>query len=77
LLSTIGLSELVATSGDEFVAIAANLARDVAKLNELRSTLRPQMERSPLMDAPRFARNIEAAYRRMWHTWCETASGPG
>jgi len=22
------------------------------------------------MDAPRFARNIEAAYREMWTTWC-------
>jgi len=28
----------------------------------------------PLMDAPKFARNIEAAYRQMWRTWCETAS---
>jgi predicted O-linked N-acetylglucosamine transferase (SPINDLY family) len=24
------------------------------------------MEQSPLMDAPRFARNVEAAYRQMW-----------
>jgi hypothetical protein len=23
------------------------------------------------MDAPRFARNMEAAYRRMWRRWCE------
>jgi protein O-GlcNAc transferase len=28
------------------------------------------MERSPLMDAPRFARSIEAAYRQMWRVWC-------
>jgi predicted O-linked N-acetylglucosamine transferase (SPINDLY family) len=32
--------------------------------------MRQRMERSPLMDAPRFARNIEAAYRAMWRTWC-------
>jgi predicted O-linked N-acetylglucosamine transferase (SPINDLY family) len=31
------------------------------------------MEQSPLMDAPQFARNIEAIYRRMWRDWCETA----
>ena len=32
--------------------------------------LRQRAERSPLMDAPRFARNIEAAYRTMWQRWC-------
>jgi len=32
--------------------------------------LRPRMGASPLMDAPRFARNIEAAYRTMWQRWC-------
>jgi predicted O-linked N-acetylglucosamine transferase (SPINDLY family) len=26
---------------------------------------------SPLMDAPRFARNIEAAYRTMWEDGAE------
>ena len=25
----------------------------------------------PLMDAPRFARNMEAAYRQMWRRWCQ------
>jgi predicted O-linked N-acetylglucosamine transferase (SPINDLY family) len=28
------------------------------------------MQASPLMDAPRFARNIEDAYRAMWRRWC-------
>jgi predicted O-linked N-acetylglucosamine transferase (SPINDLY family) len=31
------------------------------------------MEQSPLMDAPKFARNVEAAYRRIWQAWCEAA----
>jgi predicted O-linked N-acetylglucosamine transferase (SPINDLY family) len=25
---------------------------------------------SPLFDAPRFARNLEGAFRGMWATWC-------
>jgi predicted O-linked N-acetylglucosamine transferase (SPINDLY family) len=29
------------------------------------------MERSPLMDAPTYARNIEAAYRQMWRAYFE------
>ncbi len=70
ILSNVGLPELVASSGEEYVQIAANLANDPARLSDLRSTLRQRMERSPLMDAPAFARNIEAAYRRMWQSWC-------
>jgi predicted O-linked N-acetylglucosamine transferase (SPINDLY family) len=30
------------------------------------------MLQSPLMDAPGFASNIEAAYRQMWRSWCQT-----
>jgi predicted O-linked N-acetylglucosamine transferase (SPINDLY family) len=40
------------------------------RLAEWRSTLRERMETSPLMDAPRFARQIESAYRGMWREWC-------
>jgi protein O-GlcNAc transferase len=70
-LSNLGLTELAAHTPEQFVRIAVDLAKDLSRLQELRSTLRPRMEQSPLMDGPRFARNIEAAYRRMWHTWCD------
>jgi predicted O-linked N-acetylglucosamine transferase (SPINDLY family) len=70
-LSNLGLKELAATNPDQFVQIAMDLAHDLPRLQSLRSTLRPRMERSPLMDALRFARNVEAAYRKMWHAWCE------
>ena len=66
LLSNIGLPELVGHSEDEYVRIAVNLAGDLPRLAELRATLRQRMQASPLMDAPRFARNMEAAYRTMW-----------
>ena len=70
ILSNIGLPELVARDPEQYVRIAAELAQDLPRLNDLRSTLRERMQSSPLMDAPRFARNIEAAYREMWRRWC-------
>jgi len=69
-LSNLGLHELVAFSEDAYVEIAAQLAHDLPRLTALRATLRPRLQASPLMDAPRFARNIEAAYRTMWQQWC-------
>ncbi len=70
ILSNVGLPELVAGDSEQYVAIAAALAQDLPRLSELRATLRDRMQASPLMDAPSFARNIEAAYREMWKRWC-------
>jgi len=70
ILSTVGLAELAASSEEDYVRIAVELVADLPRLAELRATLRPRMQASPLMDAPRFARNVEAAYRLMWKRWC-------
>jgi predicted O-linked N-acetylglucosamine transferase (SPINDLY family) len=70
LLSNVGLPQLVAYSVDEYIEKAVALAGDLPRLAALRAGLRDRMQRSPLMDAPRFARSLEAAYRTMWHRWC-------
>jgi predicted O-linked N-acetylglucosamine transferase (SPINDLY family) len=70
ILSNLGLPDLVAHDPQQYVQIAADLAGDLPRLAGLRAALRSRMERSPLMDAPRFARNVEAAYRSMWRRWC-------
>ena len=75
LLSRVGLEHFAATDTDAYVAIAAGLARDVAALNELRLGLRDRMQQSPLTDAPRFARDVEMAYRTMWRAWCARHTG--
>ena len=72
LLRNLGLTELIATSEAEYIRIAADLAKDPSRLTTLRTTLRERMQQSPLMDAPRFTRNIENAYRLMWRRWCAT-----
>jgi predicted O-linked N-acetylglucosamine transferase (SPINDLY family) len=71
-LSNLGLPELVAFTDDQYVKIASQLASDISHLQELRAALRPRMEKSVLMDAPHFARQIEACYRSMWRQWCES-----
>ncbi len=70
ILSTICLAEWAADSEKAYARIAAELGGDLSRLSELRATLRGRMERSSLMDAPRFARNIEQAYRTMWVDRC-------
>ena len=71
LLSNLGLPELAASSPEEYAGIAATLAKDRARLTELRRTMRARMQTSPLMDAERFARDIETAYRTMWRQWSD------
>jgi protein O-GlcNAc transferase len=70
-LSNVGLAELAATTPEQFVELAAILAADLPRLAGIRRTLRDRMRASPLIDAARFARDIESAYRQMWLTWCK------
>jgi predicted O-linked N-acetylglucosamine transferase (SPINDLY family) len=66
----LGLGDLIATTPDGYVDVAARLAGDVERLRWLRQDLRGQMLASPLLDAAGFTKNVEAAYRRMWADWC-------
>ena len=74
-LTNLGLKEFIAQTPEQYIQIAADLAADLPRLAELRRTLRGRMQASPLMDAPRFARNVEAAYRQMWRNWCQRRGG--
>lgn len=70
MLNNVGLPRLVATTRDEYVAIATRLAGDLPALADLRGKLRGMMERSPNADGRACARNLERAFRDMWITWC-------
>jgi protein O-GlcNAc transferase len=71
LLSNLGLTELVADSPQKYIQIATDLAHNPGRMANLRATLRQSMLDSALTDMHRYARNIEAAYRQMWRTWCQ------
>lgn len=70
LLTTIGAPELIAHDADDFVAKAAELSRNRARLREYRTTLRETMRASPLCDARGHARALQDATRAMWRQWC-------
>ncbi|MEX0678389.1 MAG: tetratricopeptide repeat protein [Pirellulales bacterium] len=70
-LATLGLDDLIAGTPERYKEIAVELAGDLERLGQLRSTLRARMARSPLLDFQTFTRNLEAEYRRMWRLWWE------
>ena len=70
ILTNLGFPEWIAHSPEEYIAKTRQLAGDIDRLKTLRATLREKMRASVIMDAPRFARNAEAAYRQAWRAWC-------
>lgn len=70
LLEAAGLRALVATTPDEYVALARALLRDEDALRELKRGLRDRVLGSALCDGDSLARAVEAAYREAWRGWC-------
>ena len=64
-LTNLGLTELIATSFEDYERIALALACDPKRLAVIRSRLDEARCNAPLFDLDRFARNMESAYLRM------------
>ncbi len=64
-LTNVGLADWIVADADAYVDLAASWAGDPHRLAALRAGLRERIRRSPLCDAPRFARDLGAALRRM------------
>jgi predicted O-linked N-acetylglucosamine transferase (SPINDLY family) len=72
ILSAVGLPELCAASEDEFVEIAAGLAKDRERLSALRAGLPERVRSSVLSDGAGFAARFGAVIRGL-----HPAGGPG
>lgn len=68
LLAALGMGEWIAADAEDFHRRALALAGDLPQLAALRAALRARMQGSPLMDAARFTRDLEDAYRTMLNT---------
>jgi protein O-GlcNAc transferase len=66
ILSAVGLPELVTKTLEEYEALAFRLSQNRDELDILKANLADKRLNEPLFDTPRFVRNLEIAYRRMW-----------
>ena len=66
ILSSLGITDTVASDLSNYVDLAVELANDLPRLAKLRAQLRVQMEQSPLCDADRFATHFVQAVDQAW-----------
>ena len=77
LLTTLGLSELITPSVQDYEALALALATDPGRLNAIKAKLLEARAAAPLFDTERFARVLEDAYARAYDRWFQgDAPGP-
>jgi predicted O-linked N-acetylglucosamine transferase (SPINDLY family) len=69
-MATLGRPDWVAADEEAYVAAAAALALDRARLRAQRAAFRAQMEASPLCDITRYVAHFEALLQRMWAVHC-------
>jgi protein O-GlcNAc transferase len=67
LLTAAGLPELIARDRDEYERLAITLAREPARLTQLRGKVATSRDHSALFDTLRLTRALETQYRRMYH----------
>ena len=66
LLHAMGMPELITHSLADYEALALALAKDPARLADIKARLAHKRANTPLFDTPSFCRNLEAIYTAMW-----------
>lgn len=66
LLTNIGLADWVAPTPESLAQMVCRQTADPQRLAQLRNELPDRMRASPLMDGPRFARDLEALFTQAW-----------
>jgi predicted O-linked N-acetylglucosamine transferase (SPINDLY family) len=70
VVSRVGLEQFVTANEEAYFQRALKVARDLPGLNQIRQSLRDRMSEADCGPAG-ITRNLEAAYRSVWRTWCE------
>lgn len=77
ILHAAGMPEWIAQDLDDYVNKAIAFAGGLPSLMNTRVGLRARMLGSAICDAPRFARDLQAAFRGMWRRWCDQSDHLG
>jgi len=75
ILSRVEMEFFSAKSPEEYVKKAVALALNPDALVKMRKTMRHRLAASPLCNYGVITKDIENAYRQMWHKWCQTQKG--
>jgi predicted O-linked N-acetylglucosamine transferase (SPINDLY family) len=73
-LDSVGLAELIATSAEQYVDIAARLAADRERLTNLAGTLRETLAKSSVANPLAAAAAVAQFYRDAWRRYCRSRS---
>jgi protein O-GlcNAc transferase len=71
VLTACGLPELITETPSAYEALTLRLATEPSELARVRAMLRDGVHSSPLFDAARCTRHLEAAYAQMWRRHCD------
>jgi predicted O-linked N-acetylglucosamine transferase (SPINDLY family) len=66
ILTSVGLRQLIAADQADYERLAAELANAPGRMEEIRRALAAARASAPLFDTPRFTRNLESLFRRMY-----------
>jgi len=66
ILRTVGIPELIPSDKADYVRLALELANNLPCLASLRTSLRDQVETSPLCDVKSYTRDLESVFEWMW-----------
>ncbi len=72
VLQQIGLPDLIATSQNDYVQCAVNLAANLENLAGIRRELRSKFKRSKLYDKEQFAADFIETMNLAWLNWCKS-----
>jgi len=70
IMTTLGLTDWIAETQEQYVALAIRKASDLQSLAELRQQLRGMFTSSIIGDQVAYARAVEQEYRLLWQEWC-------
>ncbi|MEN6586046.1 MAG: tetratricopeptide repeat protein [Sulfuricella sp.] len=70
ILTAAGLADWVTESPQEYLQMALERSRDLARLADLRAHLREQLRKSRLANPDIYVRRVEEILRDLWREWC-------